>query len=282
VVAALGVEQPGLVLNLASGRPVRLGEVVDRLEAAIGRRANRVIVPAPHGEVYGTWGDISQAREHLGYEPEWTFSDGVDSFVSWLGEVEDCGELEAAGMAPRRNGAPAPGRHGRRVPRDGTDGGGAGIPDLARYAVPELEREDEVSVNRWLTREIDRARRHSRSLTMVTLSSKSGSSPEVTSVARLLSAHIRESDVLSHDRDGRLLLIVPEASSPDCLALLKRLAVARFDDVVIGMASFPDDAVSWESLKARAVASEGSLKIAPPLAPQDRTRASVIAGGIAA
>ena len=281
VVAALEVEQPGLVLNLASGRPVRLGEVVDRLEAAIGRRADRVIVPAPHGEVYGTWGDISQAREHLGYEPQWTFSDGVDSFVSWLEEVEDLGELEEAGMASRPSGAPAPGRHGRRIPQDGTHDRASRIPELARYAVPELEREDEVSVSRWLTREIDRARRHSRSLTMVTLSSKAGS-PEITSVARLLAAHIRESDVLSHDRDGRLLLIAPEASSPDCLALLKRLAVGRFPDVVVGMASFPDDAVSWESLKARAVASEGSLKIGPSVAPHDLKRPPVISGGIAA
>ncbi len=88
IVAALEVDPPWSVLNLGSGRPVTLDEMIRQLEAAMGREAERQLLPAHKGDLFGTWADIRAAEDLLGYRPKWRFEDGVRRFVEWFLEDE--------------------------------------------------------------------------------------------------------------------------------------------------------------------------------------------------
>jgi UDP-glucuronate 4-epimerase len=87
------VEEPYLLVNIGSHRPVVTAEVVDELERALGRQAERRLLPAQPGDVDGTFADVSRARHFLGWEPLVPFRAGIDQFCAWL-------RAEANGDAP--------------------------------------------------------------------------------------------------------------------------------------------------------------------------------------
>lgn len=71
------------IFNLGNSRPVLLGELVELLENATGRRALRQQLPQQPGDVRITWADISKARRLLGYDPQTPIEKGLEHFVSW-------------------------------------------------------------------------------------------------------------------------------------------------------------------------------------------------------
>ena len=88
VAAALEVDQPWLVLNVGSGRPVTLAQMIGTLESALGSSAQRVELNSPPGDAFGTWADISRAEDLLGYRPRWAFEDGIEQFARWFMEAQ--------------------------------------------------------------------------------------------------------------------------------------------------------------------------------------------------
>ena len=71
------------VINLASGVPVTLRELVDALGLAFG-----VVPRVEHGAIQPgdsphTWGDITKARRLLGYVPAVTLMSGLAAFAEW-------------------------------------------------------------------------------------------------------------------------------------------------------------------------------------------------------
>ncbi|MGI8828607.1 MAG: GDP-mannose 4,6-dehydratase [Candidatus Limnocylindria bacterium] len=77
-------EDPRLLVNVGSHRPVVTSEVVDELERALGRRAERQLLPAQPGDVDATYADVSLARERLGWEPKVAFRVGIERFCAWF------------------------------------------------------------------------------------------------------------------------------------------------------------------------------------------------------
>jgi len=71
------------IFNLGNSHPVRLGELVELLEKATGRRAVRQQLPEQPGDVPITWADISKAKLLLGYDPQTPIEKGLEQFVSW-------------------------------------------------------------------------------------------------------------------------------------------------------------------------------------------------------
>lgn len=71
------------IFNLGNSHPVRLGELVELLERATGRKAVRQRLPEQPGDVPVTWADISKAKRLLGYDPLTPIAKGLDQFVSW-------------------------------------------------------------------------------------------------------------------------------------------------------------------------------------------------------
>jgi UDP-glucuronate 4-epimerase len=72
------------VINLGSGRPVRLQEMVEALEGAMGQRARIERLAEQPGDVPQTWADISKAQRLLGYAPRTPFAEGIRRFVEWF------------------------------------------------------------------------------------------------------------------------------------------------------------------------------------------------------
>jgi UDP-glucuronate 4-epimerase len=72
------------VYNLGRGAPVRTGDLIATIEAALGRKATVVSKRRPPGEVILTHADITFAARDLGYSPVTDLGGGMAEFVAWL------------------------------------------------------------------------------------------------------------------------------------------------------------------------------------------------------
>jgi UDP-glucuronate 4-epimerase len=88
IAAAVELETPWTVLNLGSGAPVTLADMIGNLERALGRSVGRRFLPAHPGDLFGTWADASAARDLIGFDPSWSFERGVRRFADWFMESE--------------------------------------------------------------------------------------------------------------------------------------------------------------------------------------------------
>jgi UDP-glucuronate 4-epimerase len=69
------------VMNIGSGQPVALTDMIDVLERALGRRIEREHLAEQPGDVPQTWADIGRAKERLGYEPQVGLREGIRRFL---------------------------------------------------------------------------------------------------------------------------------------------------------------------------------------------------------
>lgn len=74
---------PYRLVNIGGGRPVSVVELVDAVEAAVGRAARRVELPLPAGEVEHTCASFDLLEALTGYVPQTPLSVGVPAFVAW-------------------------------------------------------------------------------------------------------------------------------------------------------------------------------------------------------
>ena len=72
------------VVNLGSGRPVRLLELVRALEEVLKVEARIEFLPPQAGDVPQTWADTAKAEKLLGWRPQTTLSEGLSIFANWL------------------------------------------------------------------------------------------------------------------------------------------------------------------------------------------------------
>lgn len=87
-VALLDSEVEGAV-NIGSGRPVALGEVVERVAARAGRPdlVRLGARPAPVGEPPALYADARRLREEVGWSPRYELDEGIAETVEWLRET---------------------------------------------------------------------------------------------------------------------------------------------------------------------------------------------------
>jgi UDP-glucuronate 4-epimerase len=74
---------PYRLVNIGGGRPVRLDAMIDVLEAALGRRAERILKPLPPGDVTRTAASTSLLRVLVGHVPDTPIEIGIPAFVAW-------------------------------------------------------------------------------------------------------------------------------------------------------------------------------------------------------
>lgn len=72
------------IFNLGNSHPVKLLELVEKLEIATGRKAIRQQKPMQPGDVPLTWADVSKANKLLGYTPKTSLDEGLKKFVTWF------------------------------------------------------------------------------------------------------------------------------------------------------------------------------------------------------
>lgn len=84
ILAAMEYNTPFEIFNLGNSHPVKLLELVEQLERALEKKAERQFLPFRPGDVPITWADITKARRLLGYEPRVQLADGIERFVTWF------------------------------------------------------------------------------------------------------------------------------------------------------------------------------------------------------
>jgi UDP-glucuronate 4-epimerase len=74
---------PWRIYNIGNHTPVQVTEVVDLLEAALGKQAIRDLVPMQPGDVHETCADVEGLRNAVGFAPNTPIASGVKKFVDW-------------------------------------------------------------------------------------------------------------------------------------------------------------------------------------------------------
>jgi UDP-glucuronate 4-epimerase len=78
-----GSISPHRIYNIGNNRPEQLMRLIEVLEDACGRKADKRFLPMQAGDVHETYADIDAIRDELGYQPETSIEVGVPRFVDW-------------------------------------------------------------------------------------------------------------------------------------------------------------------------------------------------------
>ena len=75
------------IFNLGQSQPVRLDDLIKKIEKALGKQAIIERMPLQPGDVEKTFADISKAKAILGYNPKTEISKGLDEFADWFHSI---------------------------------------------------------------------------------------------------------------------------------------------------------------------------------------------------
>jgi UDP-glucuronate 4-epimerase len=78
-----GSRGPHRLYNIGNHRSEELTRMIDLLEQACGRKAERKLMPMQPGDVRDTFADISAIQRDLGFEPKTRIEAGIAKFVEW-------------------------------------------------------------------------------------------------------------------------------------------------------------------------------------------------------
>ncbi len=71
------------ILNIGDSKPVGLMEMIETLERALGRKAEKVMRPMQPGDVTATYADVSRLHALTGYAPKVMLAEGLERFATW-------------------------------------------------------------------------------------------------------------------------------------------------------------------------------------------------------
>lgn len=74
---------PWRVYNIGNNRPVELNDYISSLEDALGRKAEKQLLPLQPGDVPDTYADVTELVEQFGYKPATSVREGIGRFVDW-------------------------------------------------------------------------------------------------------------------------------------------------------------------------------------------------------
>ncbi|ERM83923.1 NAD dependent epimerase/dehydratase [Rhodonellum psychrophilum GCM71 = DSM 17998] len=74
---------PYKIYNIGNSNPVELMDYIGALEKAVGKVAEKNMLPLQQGDVPATFADVSDLVRDTGYKPATSVEDGVTAFVEW-------------------------------------------------------------------------------------------------------------------------------------------------------------------------------------------------------
>ena len=74
------------ILNLGKGDTDTLGDFVSILEKHLNKKAVTELLPMQPGDVHGTYADITETKELLGWQPRTNLDEGLKHFVDWYND----------------------------------------------------------------------------------------------------------------------------------------------------------------------------------------------------
>lgn len=72
------------IYNLGESEPIQLSVLIEEIEAALGKKADKQYLPPQPGDVDQTYADINKAKHNLGYNPHTHIKQGLAEFIKWL------------------------------------------------------------------------------------------------------------------------------------------------------------------------------------------------------
>jgi UDP-glucuronate 4-epimerase len=77
---------PYRVFNIGNNEPVPLMEFIECIEQAVGRQADKRMLPMQNGDVPATYADVDALKAWVGFAPRTGIREGVARFVAWYRE----------------------------------------------------------------------------------------------------------------------------------------------------------------------------------------------------
>ncbi len=77
---------PYRLYNIGNNQPVELLHLIEVLERALGRTAEKNMLPIQPGDVPATYADVDDLIQDIGFQPKTPIEDGVQKFVEWYRE----------------------------------------------------------------------------------------------------------------------------------------------------------------------------------------------------
>jgi UDP-glucuronate 4-epimerase len=74
---------PYRVYNIGNSHPVQLSHYLEVLEACLGRKAEKNLLPLQPGDVPDTSAEVTELMNDTGYRPDTSVEEGVKRFVEW-------------------------------------------------------------------------------------------------------------------------------------------------------------------------------------------------------
>jgi UDP-glucuronate 4-epimerase len=77
---------PYRIFNIGNNQPTPLNDYIEALEEALGKKAQRNLLPMQPGDVPATAADTSELDAWVGFKPNTPVREGVRRFVEWYRE----------------------------------------------------------------------------------------------------------------------------------------------------------------------------------------------------
>ncbi|MCG8308634.1 MAG: NAD-dependent epimerase/dehydratase family protein, partial [Cytophagales bacterium] len=74
---------PYKLFNIGNNNPVELNHFIDSIENAVGKKANKNLLPLQPGDVIETYANVDHLHDEIGFKPATKIEDGIQSFVDW-------------------------------------------------------------------------------------------------------------------------------------------------------------------------------------------------------
>jgi len=74
---------PYKIYNIGNNNPVELMDMIDALENALGKKAERNLQPIQPGDVPATYADVDDLITDVGFRPSTSIENGINKFVEW-------------------------------------------------------------------------------------------------------------------------------------------------------------------------------------------------------
>jgi UDP-glucuronate 4-epimerase len=74
---------PYRVYNIGNHQPVELAHYIEVLEAKLGKKAEKILLPLQPGDVPDTYADVEELARDTGYSPATSVETGIGRFVDW-------------------------------------------------------------------------------------------------------------------------------------------------------------------------------------------------------
>ena len=76
-------KSPYRVYNIGSNRPIELLRYIEVLEDALGKKAEKELLPLQPGDVPDTYADVDALVKDVDYQPGTSIEEGIGNFVKW-------------------------------------------------------------------------------------------------------------------------------------------------------------------------------------------------------